>query len=177
MKLSEGVVAALDAYEEFLILKDVRTKIDDMLFWARKRRAQYSPIYALSEYYVSYQNAWYIEVTRDRQSEAHAAVKAAAEKYKKALQLAWMPGAEAVLGGLGLPNAADIEEQVAHRPALWKWHYRIGYRWSPILPHQHLPSESSLLSSESKLYPLNVPDPSAAVHFWREIARESRRAT
>lgn len=175
MKLSEGHAAVVDAYEEFLIVKDVLTKIDDMLFWARKRRAEYSPIYALPEYHEIYKNIGYVEVSDDKQREAEAVVKASAEKYCRLYDAAAGAVSGPILDRLGLPRPIDVQIQAADRPALRPWWARLGHKWSRILPYEKLPSGPyDLPRDDSRLFALNVPDPTAAITFRRNIVREER---
>lgn len=161
VKFTQRLSAALDAYEECVILTDLYKRIQDAFGWASKRSGPWP-----EEFYAWLPNSgWYIEVSWPRREEARTAANQAIEHYRQhfwaAAQL--QPALKECLLALGLPQPGDISD-ITRRPGLayearWKQIWR-GYHTSNQRYLDKLPEDTEHLA-------LNVPDPFVAVHVQR----------
>ena len=63
--LSRRYLDVLDAYEEFLLLRDLLTKIDDCRAWLRRKGLrEQEPCFLLPQFAEVRERVWYIEVSR-----------------------------------------------------------------------------------------------------------------
>lgn len=169
--LSARYFAALDAYEEVLILRDLRDRLDKANAWAARQRDEppgtfYMTMGAETNSYMT-SRLWYVEFSQVRLSEAERALKDAVESYKEALSSAALGRSDLMdsLRKLGLPSTSEVREMADDRPAIQPW-------WRPrkrTIGHFGLDPASFLREQPTgeKYVALNLPDPSAAVDYWR----------
>lgn len=172
MNLSEVYLSTMDAYEDFVITKNLLKVLDEAMERAPREIVRERSFYVLPQYYAIYGKVWYAEVSWERQDDALNALRKSAERYEAAYTLAKGPGVKDILKRQGLPTPSEVAGLVNDRPARYPWWNRIGYQWSQLTARLDLPSGSEL-PRHTRLFPLNDPDPSAAVTFWRVVARET----
>lgn len=166
---SARYLAALDAYEEVLFLRDLVDRIDQAVDWqSRQSDPVPDPYYLVmgdEAAAMMFRRVWYIEVTLTRAREAEQALTAAVERYKVRFRNAVLgrsdlrPAARAV----GLPHPDEVRQQAHDRRAAQPWWRRRSIGFYGIgggRIHDEAPVGD-------KYVPLNIPDPSAAVDFWR----------
>lgn len=170
--LSARYAAALDAYEEVLFLRDLVDRIDVAMAHQERRNGQHrlpDPYYFVvgeKETEVLFKRIWYIEVSANRLREAERALAAATERYDEAFKNATLGRHDLrpVVAGQGLPHPETVRREAADRPAFqpwWRRRRKIGFYGlggcriltAPPAGEKHIA--------------LNVPDPSAAIAFWR----------
>ncbi|SLJ40302.1 Uncharacterised protein [Mycobacteroides abscessus subsp. abscessus] len=173
MNLSEVYLSTMDAYEDFVITQNLLKVLDEAMERAPRELHRERSFYVLPQYYAIYAKVWYAEVSWDRQEDALTALRKAAERYESAYSLARGPGVKDILNRQGLPTPSEVSNSVNDRPARYPWWNRIGYQWSQLTARLDLPGQSELPRRDTKLFPVNLPDPSAALTYWKVIARET----
>lgn len=167
--LSARYLAALDAYEDVLFLRDLVDRIDQAIAWKHRQSEPVPDTYYLvmgdEAAAMMFRRVWYIEVTWNRAREAEQALSAAVERYKVRFRNATLGRSDLrpVVREAGLPHPDEVQRQAADRRAVQPWWRRreIGF-YSPGGGRIHNEAPTG-----EKFVPLNVPDPSAAIEFWR----------
>jgi hypothetical protein len=164
---------AFDAYEEVLLLRDLLDRLSAAESWAeRQAEEQPHPFYlAMNAENVDLFTAlWYVEVSYERVSEAQRALSEAVEKYAAAFEYAALGRSDlgAVLRRQGLPDPTYVAREAVDRRRTQPWWRRkrhLGFYG--LGPGEILDKPPA----DSKYFPLNVPDPSAAIAFWRRTRK------
>ena len=162
----------VDAYEEFLLLRDLLTKIDDCRAWLRRKGLrEQEPCLLLPQFAEVRERVWYIEVSRQSQDEAAEAVAAAAEAYTRIFNDAARHRTDLtrLLARQGLPYPVEVAWDAANRRAEQPWWRRLGYRSAQGVDVRR--SRPSAREFDSQIRGLNMPDPSAALGFWRGASK------
>ena len=150
----------VDAYEEFLLLRDLLTKIDDCRAWLRRKGLrEQEPCFLLPQFAEVRERVWYIEVSRQRQDEAAEAVAAAAEAYTRIFNDAARHRTDLtrLLARQGLPYPVEVAWDAANRRAEQPWWRRLGYRSTQGVDVRR--SRPSAREFGSQIRGLNMPDP------------------
>ena len=171
--LSRRYLEALDVLEEFRLLREMLTEMDDAYARAQRRwsRSDWKkPLFIVVDLPEFRRRAWYIEVSLQRIDEASRAVKAAAEEYEAKFNAAALHGSDfrSLLRKQGLPDPAEIYRDASYRHAIEPWWRRMFSGYQP--PTRWPVTTQRPESNEFKFYCLNVPDPTAVIAFWRESA-------
>lgn len=156
-RLSRRWSDALDAYEEYCWLRDMLTQIGDAEAWRhRQRRKTVNPYFIEAGFARVRARVWYIEVSQQRILEAVEAVDDAAANYRAKFDA--VAGLDdGLLARRALPNPSRIADGASLRRRWWR---RINRQTSQMELVGKRPEGPNV-------YPLNVPDPSAAIRFWR----------
>ena len=152
-RLSRRWSDALDAYEEYCWLRDMLTQIGDAEAWRhRQRRKTVNPYFIEAGFARVRARVWYIEVSQQRILEAVEAVDDAAANYRAKFDA--VAGLDdGLLARRALPNPSRIADGASLRRRWWR---RINRQTSQMELVGKRPEGPNV-------YPLNVPDPSAAI--------------
>lgn len=101
MNLSEVYLSTMDAYEDFVITKNLLKVLDEAMERAPREILRERSFYVLPQYYAIYAKVWYAEVSWDRQDDALTALRKAAERYEATYSLARGPGVKDILNRQG----------------------------------------------------------------------------
>lgn len=168
--LSARCAAALDVYEEVLFLRDLVDRIDEIMAvidrGADRPQHLYYFVVGDEDTELLFRRIWYVEISHARLREAEQALSAATDRYAEAFQNATLHRNDlhSVVLTQGLPHPHDVRRAAADRPALqpwWRRRRRIGF-WG-LGGHRIL----TAAPTGPKHVALNIPDPSAAIGFWR----------
>ncbi|ORX11372.1 hypothetical protein [Mycobacterium xenopi] len=157
MEFSQRYLAALNAYEAYVIIRDLHKRLEDAF-------AQCDSTHFYIEVFDF--PSCYIEVTWNRREQARQALEAALEHYRQHFWAAVQnqAGLKEFLLPTGLPYPADLRT-VLRASALgfepkWKQILAGGYQASRQRYRQELPEGKDVVL-------LNVPDPFAAIEVQR----------
>lgn len=157
-----------------LFLRDLVDRIDEIMAvverGANRPEHPYYFVMADDEIGIMFRRIWYIEISRDRLREAEEALADATNRYAQAFENATVRRHELrpVVLAQGLPHPEVVYRAAADRPARqpwWRRRRRIGF-WG-------MGGEEILTAAPTgeKHVALNIPDPSAAIEFWRTNVR------
>ncbi|SHQ63636.1 Uncharacterised protein [Mycobacteroides abscessus subsp. abscessus] len=167
MELSGRYLRLLDTYEEYLVLRDMLNRIDEVLTSAERRRVEERPLFTVRHMHELYAASPYIEVSFERQREAERALVAAVEAYRKTFHAVTRGREEVtkIVVRQGLPYPMDLEADSRKRPALLPWWQRVGrYQWrgGEIFTERPI---------GDRFQPMNSPDPTQAIEIERNAGR------
>ncbi|AGC61001.1 hypothetical protein MULP_00972 [Mycobacterium liflandii 128FXT] len=165
-RLSRGWSDALDAYEEYCWLRNMLTQIGDAEAWRRRqRRKAVHPYFIEAGFPELRARVWYIEVSQRRILEAVKAVDDAAANYRDKFDaVAGLD--EGLFARRALPDPSRIADGASVRRRWWRRITRQSSNMELVGKRPEGPN----------VYPLNVPDPLAAIRFWRGSSQSGNTA-